>query len=223
MLVGLIARAITNCVLCLLLFGLPLFLGAGSLHFWNGWLFLGIFVGALLGILLFFAFSNPGYFRKRTRIDEKEKPQRAVMALLVVCALAMLLVSGLDYRLRWSCIPTAVVAAAAFFMAGGFSIVFATMMQNSYASRVVEIQEGQKVIDSGLYALVRHPMYLGFSIVFLVSPAVLGSLFSLIPAVFIPFVLTFRIGNEEKILLQGLPGYDLYMKKVKCRLIPFLW
>jgi protein-S-isoprenylcysteine O-methyltransferase Ste14 len=108
-------------------------------------------------------------------------------------------------------------------MAGGFVLLFRTMKDNSYASRVVEIQKDQNLIDSGTYSIVRHPMYLAFSIIFCVSPLVLGSLYSLLPALCIPVLLTFRIRNEEKVLRNGLAGYELYMKKVKYRLVPFIW
>lgn len=115
------------------------------------------------------------------------------------------------------------VIVGAVLMSVGFLGVFLVMKQNSYASRVVEIQTNQKLIDTGMYSVVRHPMYLAFSVLFCVSPLVLGSLWSLIPAFCIPFLLSFRIRNEEEVLIKGLKGYKKYMKKVKFRLIPYVW
>lgn len=102
-------------------------------------------------------------------------------------------------------------------------MLFIVTLQNSFASRVIEIQEEQKLIESGLYSLVRHPMYLAYTIIFIATPFILGSYFALIPVVFIPILVAFRIINEEKVLLKGLQGYDLYMKKVRYRLIPYIW
>jgi len=220
---ALVKKAFVNGLLCLLMFGIPLFLGAGSLRFLNGWLFLGAFILPFLAVLLYFAFDNPDYFKKRVRGDEKERPQQVVMALLVLCALLMLLVSGLDYRFHWSSVPMQLVIASAVMMFAGFIMLFAVMKQNSFASRVIEVQRGQKVIDTGMYAVIRHPMYLAFTVIFGFAPLVLGSLYSLIPAAIIPCLISFRIKNEEAVLSKGLEGYDAYMKKIRYRLIPFVW
>jgi protein-S-isoprenylcysteine O-methyltransferase Ste14 len=218
-----VARAILNGFLALVSFGLSLFLPAGTLGFRNAWLFLGIFVIGLVTVLVYFALTNSEYARKRLQANEQEKPQRIVMASLILAALAMLIVAGLDHRYRWSRVPVPLVVVAAVIMTASLVMVFIVMKQNAYASRVVEIQQHQKLIDTGTYSIVRHPMYLAFSILFCVSPIVLGSFFSLIPAACIPVLLTFRIRNEEQVLSKGLAGYDQYMKKVKYRLIPFVW
>lgn len=219
----LIFRAILNCILVIIFFGLPLFLPAGTLRFWNAWLFLGLFDVSFLTILVYLALKNPEYAEKRFRGNETERPQRIVMSLLVTSALLMLLVAGFDYRFRWSSVPVVVVVIAALLIVAGFVMLFLVMRQNSYASRVVEIQENQEVIDSGMYSVVRHPMYFAFSVIFVLSPIVLGSWYSLIPAAGIPILLTFRISNEEKVLMAGLKGYDAYTKKVRYRLILFVW
>lgn len=221
--VVLILRAFLNCILVIIFFGLPLFLPAGTLRFWNAWLFLGLFDVSFLTILVYLALKNPEYAEKRFRGNETERPQRVVMSLLVTSALLMLLVTGFDYRFRWSSVPVVVVVIAALLIVAGFVMLFFVMRQNSYASRVVEIQEGQKVIDSGFYAVVRHPMYLAFTIIFCFAPILLGSWYALIPVVFMPALLTLRIRNEEEVLLKGLKGYDAYVKKVKHRLVPLVW
>jgi protein-S-isoprenylcysteine O-methyltransferase Ste14 len=145
------------------------------------------------------------------------------MGFLILSALLMLLISGLDFRFGWSAVPIIARAVASVAMAITFVLLFLVMRQNAYASRVIEIQEGQKVIASGAYAVVRHPMYSVFSIMFLVAPFVLGSWFALIPGLAIPFLLTFRIRNEEDLLKKGLEGYEEYLGKTKYRLVPFLW
>jgi len=221
--VALILRALLNCILVIIFFGLPLFLPAGTLRFWNAWLFLGLFDVCFLTILVYLALKNPEYAEKRFRGNETERPQRLVMGLLVTSALVMLVVAGFDYRFHWSSIPGVVVVAAAALIVAGFVMLFFVMSQNSYASRVVEIQEGQKVIDTGFYAIVRHPMYLAFTIIFCFAPVLLGSWYALIPAISIPVLLTFRIRNEEEVLLKGLKGYDAYVRKVKYRLVTFVW
>ena len=221
--VALILRALLNCILVIIFFGLPLFLPAGTLRFWNAWLFLGLFDVCFLTILVYLALKNPEYAEKRFRGNETERPQRLVMGLLVTSALVMLVVAGFDYRFHWSSIPGVVVVAAAALIVAGFVMLFFVMSQNSYASRVVEIQEGQKVIDTGFYAIVRHPMYLAFTIIFCFAPVLLGSWYALIPVISIPVLLTFRIRNEEEVLLKGLKGYDAYVRKVKYRLVTFVW
>ena len=212
-----------NAVLCAVLFGLPLFLPAWTLKFWNAWLFLGLFVIEYCSILVYFAVTNPEYAGQRLRGDEEQVAQRIVMTLLVLCALGMLMIAGFNYRYHWSRLPRWLVVAASVVMTASFVAVMVVMRQNSYASRVVEIQEGQKVIDTGAYGIVRHPMYSAFSVLFCIVPLVLGSLWSLIPAFCIPFLLTFRIRNEETVLLKGLKGYGEYVKRVEYRLIPYVW
>lgn len=219
----LLMRAILNSILAFLFFGLPLFVPAGTIEFWNAWIFLGIFISCFLVILIYFALENPEYVKKRFKGEEKEKQQKIIMFLLIICTYIMLAISGFNYRYRWSTVPILFVAVCSLVVTGGFILLFIAMKQNRFSSRVIEIQEGQKVIDTGMYSIVRHPMYLAFSIIFCFSPIVLGSLYSLIPAACIPFLLTFRIRYEEAVLRNGLSGYDSYAKKVKYRLIPFVW
>ena len=219
----LILRAVLNCALVIVFFGLSLFVPAGTLGYWNAWLFLGLFDASFLTILVYVIFRDPVYAEKRFRGNEAEKPQRVVMSLLVASSITSFITAGLDHRFRWSTVPLAVVLLSAALIVAGFIMLFFVMRQNSYASRVVEIQEDQKVIDSGFYAIVRHPMYLAFSVIFVGTPILLGSWYAVAPAVLIPLLLTFRIRNEEKVLIEGLQGYKGYVKKVRYRLVPYLW
>jgi protein-S-isoprenylcysteine O-methyltransferase Ste14 len=221
--INLTLRVLMNCLLAFIFFGLPLFLSAGTLRFWNAWLFLALFEIPFLIILIYLALKNPTLAEKRLQGNEQEKPQRLIMALLISSAIIMLVVSGLDYREHWSSVPIVVIVISSILVIGGFALLFFVMRENSYASRVVEIQEDQKLIDTGLYGVIRHPMYLAFLIVFLFAAMVLGSWYALIPAFCIPILVTFRIRDEEKRLLAGLKGYDEYTKKVRFRLIPFIW
>lgn len=219
----LISKALLNCLLALIFFGLPLFLPAHSLRFWNAWLFLAIFILSMFAILLYLFIKDPVLMEKRMRGDEKENPQRFIMTFLIVSALLTFVVSGFDFRYHWSSVPFLLVVISAIIMLCGFILLFIVTIENSYASRVIEIQEEQKLIDTGLYAVIRHPMYFAFSIIFLVTPILLGSYFAFIPACLIPWLISLRILNEEQLLLKGLKGYDIYMKKVKYRMIPFIW
>jgi len=219
----LILRFVLNCILVVIFFGLPAFLGAGTLRYWNAWLFIGIFDGCFLTIILYFIAKNPQLVRSRLKGEETEKPQRIIMTLLVLCALIMFAVAGLDFRYHWSHVPIFLVAIFCCIIVGGFIVLFVVMKQNSYTSRVVEIQEDQVLITTGLYSVVRHPMYLGFSLIFCFTPIILGSWMAFIPAVCILFLLTFRIKNEEQFLQKGLEGYTEYMEKVRWKLIPYVW
>ena len=220
---SLIIRALAMYLFSLLFVVLVIFLPAGSLKFRNGWLFIGLLFTAMFIVLTWLLVKDPELLAKRLRTKEKEKPQKAYVILSMIVFLITFITPGLDYRFHWSYVPVPVVLISTFIMMAGYLIFFAVMRQNTYASRVIEIQEGQKLIDTGLYSLVRHPMYLGGSILFMSAPLVLGSWYALIAAAFIPILIIIRIMNEEKVLVNGLKGYSEYMKKVKYRLIPFIW
>ncbi len=219
----LIFKALLFCILSVIFFGLPLFLSAGNIQFWNAWLFLEAFSIPVFLIFIYLSIKNPDLFEKRMKTNEKEVSQNVYKTLLAFVFIISLVVSGFDYRYHLSTVPILVVSIFTIVMLCGLLMLFIVMKQNSYASRVVEIQEGQKLIDTGLYSVVRHPMYLAFSIIFCFSPFVLGSFYALIPIVFMPLLIAMRIKNEEIILQRGLKGYDSYMKKVKYRLIPYIW
>lgn len=200
-----------------------IFVPAGSFGFWNGWLYLAALLIPMLCVLPSLLIKDPELLEKRIKMKEKETAQKKYLRLSIALLLVVFIVPGLDYRFEWSHVPLWLVIIATAIMISGYLMFVLVMKQNSYASRVIEIQEGQKVIDYGLYAVVRHPMYLAGLILYGVAPLVLGSFYAMIPVIFLPILLAYRIKHEEKVLREGLKGYEEYMKKVKYRLIPFIW
>ena len=162
--------------------------------------------------------------QKRLKIKEKEKSQKIFNILYFIASIIALFTTGLDFRYGWSYIPLWLVIVAACIMVSGFIMSLIVMKQNSYSSRVIEIQKDQKLIDTGLYSVVRHPMYLSALLIFCPMPLILGSFYVFIPfVIFVPSLLIMRIINEEKFLKNNLNGYMKYSQTVKYRLIPFVW
>ena len=219
----LFANAIVKFLSGIVLVALPLFLSAGSFAYWNAWLLIGIlFIPMFIaGIILMK--KNPYLLEKRLDVKEKQSQQKTVIALSSIMFLSGFIVAGLDFRFQWIKIPewTAIIGAVIFLIAYG--LYAEVLRENTYLSRTIEVQENQKVIDTGLYGIVRHPMYAVTVILFLSMPIVLGSLIAFIIFLTYPFIIAGRIINEEKVLEEGLAGYSEYKKKVKYRLIPFIW
>ena len=216
-------QAILKYLLGLIFAGGMLFLPAGDLQYRNGWLFIGLlFVPIfILGIVLLLRF--PALLEKRLNAKEKETTQKGVVAasgLLIFCGF---IVAGLDYRFGWSQVPTWIVWGAAAVLLISYILYAEVMRENAYLSRIVEVQEGQTVVNTGLYGIVRHPMYAVTIWLFLSIPLVLGSWWALLCFAHYPVLMVLRIRNEEKVLEQGLQGYRDYQKQVKYRLIPFVW
>jgi protein-S-isoprenylcysteine O-methyltransferase Ste14 len=207
----------------LLLIGGMLFLPAGTLRYWEAWLYMGLlFVPvAIVGAVLFI--KDPELLERRLRTQEREAPQKKIIAASSLVLLAMYFIPGFDQRYGWSTVPTTLVVLADILILLGYVLGVLTIRENRYASRVVEVQDGQVVVDTGPYALVRHPMYLAVSIIFILSPIALGSWWALIPALLLPVVLVARIDNEEQLLRRSLAGYEDYRQRVKYRLYPFIW
>ncbi len=207
----------------ILLVGLLIFLPAGSLTFTNGWMFMGVlFVPVfILGILLFI--KAPHLLEKRLNGKEKEATQKGVVALSGLVFLGGFNVAGLDFRFSWSNMPTAVTVIASVIFLISYGLYAEVMRENAYLSRTIEVQENQKVVDTGLYALVRHPMYAVTVLMFLAIPLILGSWWAFLIFLPYPAIIAVRILNEEKVLSEQLEGYEEYKKKVKYRLVPFLW
>lgn len=199
------------------------FLPAGTIRYPNGWLLVGLmFVPILiLGIVMFF--KAPELLKKRLDTNEKESAQKGVVALSGVAFIAGFIVAGLDYRFGWSDVPAWLVIAASVIFLIAYILYAEVMRENSYLSRTVKVQENQKVIDTGLYGIVRHPMYMATILLFLAVPVVLGSWYSLIVFLTYPVIIALRIVNEEKVLEEGLEGYADYKKRVKYRIIPYIW
>lgn len=200
-----------------------LFLSAGSMNYWNAWLFMAAIFIPMLFSLMYLLAKDPELLEKRMRTKEKQEQQKFVQKIGSALIIAGFVIPGIDYRYAWSSVPIWLVMIATLVLFLSYIFTIVVLKQNSYASRIIEIQEHQKVIDYGLYSQVRHPMYLFSSIVFLCTPLVLGSFYALIPMVFYPVILVIRLKNEEEVLKKGLIGYEEYMKKVRYRLIPYLW
>lgn len=215
--------AIAKFFLGVVLVGILIFWPAGTLNFSNGWLFMAIlFVPMFLAGLVMMA-KNPELLKKRLNAKEKEREQSLVVKLSGLMFLAGFIVAGLDFRFGWFPLPNVVSygAAAAFLLA--YVLYAEVLRENTYLSRTIEVQEGQKVVDTGLYGIVRHPMYAVTLLLFLSMPLVLGSLISLVIFLTYPLIIAKRIRNEERVLEAGLPGYKEYKQKVKYRMIPFIW
>jgi len=219
----LIIIAGTRFILSLLIVVIILFIPAGSLSYWNGWLYLTALFVPMLFALIYLIIKDPVLLQKRMNIKEKDEAQKRYVKVSIIFLIITFIIPGLDYRFKWSDVPQWLVILAAIVMVLGYIMFVIVMMENSYASRVIEIQPNQKLIDHGLYSIIRHPMYLAASILYGASPIVLGSYYAMIPMMLLPIILAYRIINEEKLLIEGLEGYKDYMKKVKYRLIPHIW
>lgn len=216
-------QAIIKFVLGVVVIGILLFLPAGSFQYWNAWLFMGIlFVPMFLaGIVLMF--KNPVLLRKRLQAKEQQKEQSLVIKLSGLMFLAGFVIAGLNFRFQWIVLPDQVVWTGAVLFLLSYLLYAEVLRENTYLSRTVEVQEGQKVIDTGLYGIVRHPMYSATLILFLSMPIVLGSIISFVIFLTYPVIIAKRIRNEEEVLAKELDGYAAYREKVKYRLIPFVW
>lgn len=199
------------------------FLPAGSFNFWEAWVYLTIIFVSMLAFCVYFLKNDPKLLERRMRSKEKETEQKWIIAIMSVCFIFAFLLPGFDQRFGWSRVPVIMVIIADIVVVLGYGFVFLVLKENSYASRVIEVEKDQKVISSGPYAVVRHPMYLGVALMFLFTPLALGSYWALIPAVLMIFVLVPRILNEEKVLERDLEGYREYMQQVEYRLIPGIW
>ena len=216
-------RGLTKFIFGAVLVGLLLFLPAGSLLYPNAWLFMGLLFIPILILGTVLLIKSPALLEKRLDSKEEDGAQKVFVALSGLIFIAGFVVAGLDYRLGWSDVPTWVVVTASCILLLSYALYAEVMRENTYLSRKIEVSEGQKVVDTGLYSVVRHPMYAVTVWLFLSIPVVLGSWWSLL--CFSPYVIVIavRIVNEEKLLVAQLQGYSDYRKRVKYRLIPFVW
>jgi protein-S-isoprenylcysteine O-methyltransferase Ste14 len=210
-------------VFALLILGLMFFWPAGTLRYWQAWTYLAILFIPMLGVLVYFSKRDPELLERRMRAKEKERRQIIITSLGTPVFLGIYLLPGFDRRYGWSSVPLIVVIAADILVLAGYALFVRVLKENSYASRIVEVEEKQKVITTGPYALVRHPMYVAVMIMFGFTPLALGSYWAAIPALSLVLVLVARIKSEEKVLVDELAGYREYMKRVKFRLIPGIW
>ena len=216
-------QALTKFLLGVVIFGLLIFLPVGSFHYWQGWLMIGVLFVPMFVAGLLLMVKNPELLRKRLNANEEEKEQKAVVALSGGMFVAAFVVAGLNWRFRWLVLPEWAVWLAAALFLFGYVLYGIVLRENTYLSRTIEVQEDQKVIDTGLYGIVRHPMYTATIILFLAMPLVLASPISfLIMLLYIPLVAK-RIRNEEAVLEEGLKGYREYKQRVKFKVFPYIW
>ena len=215
--------ALVKFFLGILLVGILIFLPAGSFSFTNGWLFMGVlFIPIfLVGVLLML--KNPALLQKRLDAKESQKEQNLVIKLSGLMFIIGFVLPGLGYRFGWYTLPYPVTLTASAIFLIGYCLFAEVLRENTYLSRTIEVQENQTVIDTGLYGIVRHPMYTATLLMFLSMPLILGSLYSLAVFLSYPFIIVLRIKKEEVLLTKELDGYQEYKQKVKYRLIPFVW
>ncbi|MEG0489881.1 MAG: isoprenylcysteine carboxylmethyltransferase family protein [Hydrogenoanaerobacterium sp.] len=221
--IKLLLQALLKFVLGLVSFFLLLFLPAGTLNYWNGWLLMGLLFVPMLLLGIFLWVKQPELLEKRLHTKEGEAAQKSVIAWSALMFIASFLSAGLDFRYQWTHIPRSIALIAAVVFLVAYALYVEVMRENAYLSRTVEVQENQRVIDTGLYGVVRHPMYFSVLLLFFSMPLVLQSWISLLCMLSLPIILAKRIQNEEEVLKNGLAGYGDYMQRVKFRLIPFVW
>jgi len=209
--------------LALPIFALVIILPAWKWDYWQAWLYLLILYIPMFFVLYYLLKNDPALLQRRMRMREKESVQRRIIVLSLVYFLVAFTLPGFDVRFGWSNVPAWVSLVADVLVLTGYMTFVWVLMVNSYLSRTVEVEAGQKVVSSGPYAIVRHPMYAGISLMYIATPVALGSFWALIPAVFIVPLLVVRLRNEEQVLLRDLPGYAEYTQKVKYRLLPGVW
>ena len=219
----LLFQAITKFIIGAVLVGLLIFLPAGTLSFFNGWLFMGIlFIPMFLAGIVMMV-KNPGLLEKRLNAKEKQQDQSMVVKLSGLMFIVGFVLAGLGVRLDWYILPKSVVYVAAALFLAAYILYAEVLRENTYLSRTIEVQENQKVIDTGLYGIVRHPMYSATVLLFLSMPLVLGSVYSFVIFLAYPLIIAKRIMGEEEFLEKELTGYKEYKQKVNYRLLPFIW
>ena len=219
----LFVQAMTKFFVGVLAVGLLIFLPAGTLRFGQGWLLMGVLFVPMFLAGLFLMAKDPDRLRRRLDAREKEMTQKTVLLLSGLMFLAAFVLAGLSFRFGWLRFPRWVSVLGAILFLLGYVLYAFVLKENAYLARTVKVEKGQKLVDTGLYGVIRHPMYAATLLLFLSMPLILGSLLSLLVMLVYPFIIARRIQNEEQVLMRELPGYREYRKKVRWRLIPFLW
>ena len=216
-------QALFKFLLGIVLMGLVIFLPAGTASFFNGWLFMGVLFIPMFFVGIVLMIKNRALLKSRLDAKEESSEQDLVVKLSGLMFLVGFSLATLGYRLEWYVLPKGVSIGASVVFLISYLLYFEVLRENTYLSRTVRVQENQKVVDTGMYAVVRHPMYSITLLMFLSMPIVLGSIYSFFIFLFYPFIIAKRIRNEEALLEKELEGYSEYKKKVKYRLIPFIW
>ena len=215
--------AIAKFALGVILVGVLIFLPAGTLAFWQGWMLMGVLFAPMFIAGIVMCVKAPDLLKKRLQAKEKRGAQGLVVKLSGLMFIAGFVVAGLNFRFGWYALPTSVSIGGAVLFLFAYILYAEVLRENAYLSRTIEVCEGQKVVDTGLYGIVRHPMYAVTLLLFLSIPLILGSLYAFFVFLLYPFLIIGRIKDEEKLLEEELDGYKEYKKKVKYRLIPFIW
>ena len=216
-------QALTKTIMGFVFICVLLFLPAGTFHYWNAWLFMAVLFVPMIILGIVMLFKSPDLLKKRLDAKEKEDEQKWVVALSGIMFVAAFVVAALNFRFSWHSLPDFVIWISVAMFLLSYLMYAEVIRENAFLSRTIEVQENQKVIDTGLYGIVRHPMYSATIILFLSIPLILGSLISFfIMLAYIP-IIAIRINNEEQILKEGLKGYKEYKQKVRYKLIPFIW
>ncbi len=221
--IKLLFQAIFKFLMGLIIVMLLLFLPAGSFKYCNAWLFIGLLFIPMFLVGLIMYFKKPSLLKSRLNAREKEMEQKEVIAFSGLMFILGFVIAGLNYRYKWIILPDIVVIVSSVIFIISYILYAIVLKENAYLSRTIEVQKDQKVIDTGLYSIVRHPMYMSTVFLFLTIPLILNSLISFLIFLFYPFILVKRINNEEKVLEKELKGYKEYKKKVEYKLIPYLW
>lgn len=216
-------EAIFKFLLGVLLVGLLIFIPAGTINFFNGWLFMGLLFIPMFISGIIMMIKSPNLLRSRLDAKEKESDQKMVVALSGLMFLSGFILAGLNYRFNWLELSNIVVIISSIVFLLSYILYAEVLRENAFLSRTIKVEKKQKLIDTGLYGIVRHPMYLATIFLFLSMPLILGSLISFLVFLLYPFIIIKRLNNEEKILEKDLKGYKEYKKKVKYKLIPFIW
>ena len=216
-------QAITKFLIGALLVGALIFVSAGTIKFLNGWIFMGVLFVPMFIFGIYLMFKNPDLLKRRLNAKEKEGEQKTVIALSGLMFMAGFVIAGLNYRFGWVVLPNIVTIVASIVFVISYILYAEVLRENAFLLRTIEVEKGQKVVDTGMYGIVRHPMYIVTILLFLSIPLILGSIISFVIFLMYPFIIIKRIKNEEKVLERDLEGYIEYEKKVKYRLIPFIW
>jgi len=218
-----VIKVIIFFIAAFLAISLALFLPAGTLDYWEAWVYMAILLIPAFFVILYFLKFDPEFMERRMQFREKEAKQKKIISLASILFVIGFILPGLDHRFGWSNVPFEIVIVADLLVFLGYMFVILVFRENRYASRTIQVEKGQKVISTGPYSIIRHPMYLGTIIMYLSTPIALGSYWALLPFLAMPLILRDRILNEEEVLLRELPGYKEYCKKTRYRLIPYIW
>ena len=220
---NLFIQAIKKFVLGLIIVGALLFIPAGTLNYPNAWLFISLLFIPMFIVGIILMFKNPDLLKKRLNAEEKESEQKLVLLVSGVMFISAFIIAGLNFRFGWNRLPQVIVTIASIAFLLAYAMYGEVLRENKYLARTVEVEENQEVINTGLYGMVRHPMYTSTILLFLTIPLILGSIYSFVICLIYPVILSFRIRNEEEVLEKELKGYKQYKQKVKYKILPLIW